>query len=227
MEFEQFGTEEEGDEDAATQYMIEQSLLESSNQKDTTRRRHGSSSGRESAAISTIFTAIRQGNEKVLRELCVGQTDSFLEADSRGWLPLHEAAAQSSQTVLELTYRASGPGSVERRTLLGQTPLFLAVEQGLIENASFLLQHGAQPDSQDHNQDSPLFEAICSDRTDLVKLLLSRGSKVNQEGCHGRCPLHEASRLGRQTLVTMLLEAGARPDPPSHYGLTPLALAAQ
>lgn len=51
---------------------------------------------------------------------------------------------------------ASGPDSVECRTLRGQTPLYLAVERGLIENASFLLKHGAQPDSQDHDQDSPL-----------------------------------------------------------------------
>lgn len=42
-------------------------------------------------------------------------------------------------------------------TLRGQTPLFLAVEHGLIENASFLLKHGASPDIQDDNQDSPLF----------------------------------------------------------------------
>lgn len=45
---------------------------------------------------------------------------------------------------------------MESLTLLGQTALFLAVEQGLIENVSFLLQHGAQPDSLDQEQDSAL-----------------------------------------------------------------------
>ncbi|CAG10755.1 unnamed protein product, partial [Tetraodon nigroviridis] len=39
---------------------------------------------------------------------------------------------------------------------LGQTPLFLAAERGLMENVSFLLQHGADPDSLDQVQDSPL-----------------------------------------------------------------------
>lgn len=38
----------------------------------------------------------------------------------------------------------------------GQTPLFLAVEEGLMENASFLLQHGAQANSQDQELESPL-----------------------------------------------------------------------
>lgn len=38
----------------------------------------------------------------------------------------------------------------------GQTPLFLAVEEGLMENASFLLQRGAQANSQDQELESPL-----------------------------------------------------------------------
>ncbi|XP_047195092.1 dynein axonemal heavy chain 12 [Hippoglossus stenolepis] len=227
MEYQRLGLEEEEeeDDDAATQYMIEQSLLESNKQKETTRddRR----SGCDSAGSSSLFSAIRQGDEKLLKDLSVQQKDRFLQTDDRGWIPLHEAAAQSNQTILELTFRASGPESVERRTFRGQTPLFLAVEQGLIENVSFLLKHGSQPDSQGLEEDSALFVAIRSDRPDLVKLLLQHGSVVNQEGCHGRRPLHEASRLGKAPLVTLLLDAGARPDPHSHYSLTPLALAAQ
>ncbi|XP_071349575.1 ankyrin repeat and SOCS box protein 14 isoform X2 [Trachinotus anak] len=231
MEFQRLGLEEEDDEDdAAIQYMIEQSLLESNKQREPHRDStapDGRSSGLDSADSSLIFTAIRQGNEKLLKDLCVKHKDKFLQTDSRGWIPLHEAAAQSNHTLLELTVKASGRDSLECPTLRGQTPLFLAVECGLIENTSFLLKHGSCPDSQDHDQDSPLLVAIRSDRADLVKLLLLRGSRVNQQGCHGRCPLHEASRLGRASLVTLLLEAGAQPDPRSHYGLTPLALAAQ
>ncbi|XP_019123841.2 dynein heavy chain 12, axonemal isoform X3 [Larimichthys crocea] len=231
MEFEQFRTEDDDDEeDAAIQYMIEQSLLESNKPKETHRdstTRASRSSGPESVDSSTIFTAIRQGNEKLLKDLCVRQKDKFSETDSRGWTPIHEAAAQTNQTILELTFKGSGPDSVERRTLRGQTPLFLAVERGLIENVSFLLQHGAQPDSQDQDEESPMLIAIRSDYIDLVKLLLLRGSRVNHECCHGRRPLHEASRLGKAALVNLLLEAGAQPDPRSHYGLTPLALAAQ
>ncbi|XP_022597877.1 ankyrin repeat and SOCS box protein 14 [Seriola dumerili] len=231
MEFQRLRLEEEDDEDdAAIQYMIEQSLLESNKQKETHRdatTRGGRSSELDCTDSSLIFTAIRQGNEKLLKDLCVKHKDKFLQTDSRGWIPLHEAAAQSNHAVLELTFTASGPDSVECQTLRGQTPLFLAVEHGLIENASFLLKHGSQPDSQDHDQDSPLLVAIRSDRADLAELLLLQGSRVNQEVCHGRCPLHEASRLGKASLVNLLLKAGARTDPRSHYGLTPLALAAQ
>ncbi|XP_027859545.1 dynein heavy chain 12, axonemal isoform X1 [Xiphophorus couchianus] len=222
--------EEDDEEDATVQYMIEQSLLESSKQRES---RRASSAGNEPSAdsgssnISKIFSAIKQGNEKLLKDFSVRLKDEFLRSDSRGWTPLHEAATQSNQAVLEITCTASGPDSLEGRTLRGQTPLFLAVEGGLVENASFLLERGAQPDCQDQDQDAPLFVAIRSDRTDLAKLLLLRGSSVNQAGCHGRRPLHEASRAGNVELVQLLLEAGARPDPRSNYGFTPLALAAQ
>lgn len=45
------------------------------------------------------------GNEKLLKDLCVRQKDKFSETDSRGWTPIHEAAAQTNQTILELTFK--------------------------------------------------------------------------------------------------------------------------
>ncbi|XP_068451960.1 dynein axonemal heavy chain 12 [Clinocottus analis] len=221
--------EEGDDEDAETQYMIEQSLLESNKLKETQRP------SAQRADCSPAVAAIRRGDEELLKELVVRQRDEFSQTDERGWTPLHEAAAQSNQSVLELTLR--GSDAVESRTLRGQTPLLLAVEGGLLENAALLLQHGAQVDSQDQDweqdrdqdqdQDTPLLVATRSGRADLMRLLLLHGCRVNRAGCHGRRPLHEASRLGEAALVTLLLEAGGQPDPRSHYGLTPLACAAQ
>lgn len=122
------------------------------------------------------------GNEKLLKDdLSVHHRDKFSQLDSRGWTPLHAAAVQTNQAVLELTLRgvwrvpsvrpphwpaaasrsvsrrpASGPDPVDCRTPRGQTPLFLAVAEGLLENASFLLKHGAQANSQDQELESPL-----------------------------------------------------------------------
>nr|XP_040059634.1 dynein heavy chain 12, axonemal-like isoform X1 [Gasterosteus aculeatus aculeatus] len=226
MESERFGLqegEEDEDEDPATQYMIEQSLLESNKQKEAQKP----SCGPESADSSPTFSAIRQGDEKLLKDLLLRRREEFSRADGRGWTPLHEAAAQTNQTVLELTLKGSGCGSLESRTRRGQTPLHLAVEGGLMENASFLLQRGAEADSEDQDQDTPLLLAIRSGRADLTKLLLQRGSGVNRGGGRGRGPLHEAARLGKTELVSLLLEAGALTDPRSRDGLTPLALAAQ
>ncbi|KAK7899422.1 hypothetical protein WMY93_020275 [Mugilogobius chulae] len=212
---------EEGDEDAAVQFMIQQSLIESRPKELHT---HFPSCD---AGESQVVTAIRQGNEKLLKKLYVNHVGQFDQPDARGWTVLHEAAAQTNLTVLDLTLKAVGRDFLECPSMIGQTPLHVSIEKGLIENAAFLLKHGANPDAPNQDEDTPIFTAIRSGRSDLVELLLNSGSRVNQEGCHGRCPLHEASKLGNTTLVNLLLKSGARPDPRSHYGLTPLALAAQ
>lgn len=245
-EFPGLGTtdDEEEDEDEATQFMIEESLLDNHKHRET---RHSRRPELEPSVVSQIFAAIKKGDETRLSDLVESGRFGFSDTDCRGWTPLHQAAAQTNQTLLEITFRASSPDGIRRRTAQGQTPLHLAVEAGLLENASFLLQHGADPDGLDQNQiqnqnqnqdqdqnhnqepeqDSPICLAIRSDRSDLVDLLLRGGSRVNRGGLYGRRPLHEASRLGRTGLVDLLLEAGAEPDPRTHYGLTPMALAAQ
>ncbi|CAL8338382.1 unnamed protein product [Merluccius merluccius] len=182
----------------------------------------GSSS---SAEINKIFSAIREGDESLLSALCAAEADKFRETDSRGWIPLHEAVAQSNQTLLELTYRVSGKGSLECRSVCGQTALLVAVERGLMENVCFLLQQGAEPDTSDNNQDTPLLLAVRSGRADLVDVLLSGGCSVNKRGVYGRTAMHEAAQQGSLPLLLRLLRAGGQVDPRSNYDLTPLALA--
>lgn len=85
------------------------------------------------------------------------QTRPFWSSRSKvcvlGPSPLHRPAVASHSVSC---CPASGADSVDCRTPRGQTPLFLAVEEGLMENASFLLQHGAQANSQDQELESPL-----------------------------------------------------------------------
>lgn len=64
----------------------------------------------------------------------------------------------------------SGCGSLESRTRRGQTPLHLAVEGGLMENASFLLQRGAEADSEDQDQDTPLLLGRSSPKAHVPSL---------------------------------------------------------
>ncbi|XP_061796850.1 ankyrin repeat and SOCS box protein 14 [Nerophis lumbriciformis] len=223
MEFTALVMAEDEEEDEDVQYVIEQSLQDSN--KHTQEGFNNTSA--QCADSVAIFTAIRQGGEKLVEDLCGKRRNSFLQTDGRGWTPLHEASTQSNLTILELTYGVSGEEAVEYQTQSGDTALLLAVEGGLLDNVSFLLDRGARPDTRNQDQDSPLLLAIRSGRVDLVKLLLQRGAPVNQEGLHRRRPLHEASRLGRAELVSLLLEAGALPEARSRFGLTPLALAAQ
>ncbi|XP_051957883.1 dynein axonemal heavy chain 12 [Xyrauchen texanus] len=215
------------DEDVATQFIIEQSLLQCHKQTEV-----NNSSGdvcrniQITPAREKIFNAIKHGDENALRKLTVHQR-AFYEEDSTGFIPLHEAAIQSNQNILEITFNASPEDSKHRGTHHGKTALFLAVEKGLVENTCFLLDNGSSPDTLDEEEDSPLIVAIRNNHYDMVKVLLNFNVSVNQEGAHRRTALHEAARLGLTDFVDLLLKNGAHPDPMSTYGLTPLALAAQ
>ncbi|RXN10202.1 ankyrin repeat and SOCS box 14 [Labeo rohita] len=216
------------DEDVATQHMIEQSLLQRHKQAEI----RSSFSGESCRIIQItperekIFNAIKHGDEKSLRKLTVHQR-AFFEEDDTGYIPLHEAAVQNNQNILEITFNASPEDAKHRKTHRGKTALFLAVEKGLLDNACYLLDHGSSPDTLDKEEDSPLVVAIRNNHYDMTKLLLNFSARVNQEGANRRTALHEAARLGLTDFVDLLLKYGAHPDPRSSYGLTPLALAAQ
>ncbi|KAF6312492.1 ankyrin repeat and SOCS box containing 14 [Rhinolophus ferrumequinum] len=152
---------------------------------------------------------------------------AFEEADGIGWLPLHKAAVQLNKNILEITLKASKPSVWEQTTHNGETPLFLAVSNCLLENASFLLLNGCNPNAKNFEGNSPLLTAVLQDSYDMAALLISHGADVNLRCANERTALHEAAKLGRQNMVKLMLASGAHPDPQSSYGFTPLALAAQ
>ncbi|XP_062871748.1 dynein axonemal heavy chain 12 [Trichomycterus rosablanca] len=209
------------DEDEATQYMIEQSLLECGKSRNET-----SGPALEYIDHEEIFTAIRAGNEDALRML-VQCKEAMSMADSRGWIPLHEAAVQQKRIILEITFSASPQGAAQSHTLRGETALFLAVVHGLRDNATFLLQNGYNPDCQNKDEDSPLVAAIKNNQYDLSSLLLRYNASVDQKGSLQRTALHEASLLGLEDYVYLLLQSGANPDSCDTNERTPLGLAAQ
>ncbi|XP_078399038.1 dynein axonemal heavy chain 12 [Cetorhinus maximus] len=173
-----------------------------------------------------IVEAIRTGQEADVRQLSI-HCFAFNEADDRGWLPLHEAAVQLNHAILGATFEASHPSTWERKTLKGETPLFLAVELNLIDNVQHLLVKGCEPNAKDEEGNSLLIAAIRNGALDVTSLLLRFGAAVNLECNNKRTALHEATKLGRKDLVDLLIHAGATIDPRSAFGLTPLALAAQ
>ncbi|CAM9353814.1 unnamed protein product [Bubo scandiacus] len=169
---------------------------------------------------------IKPSQEEALTKL-VRHSSAFEEADQQGWLPVHEAAAQLNQNILEITLKASHAITWEQTTLKGETPLLVAVRNCFVDNVRFLLLNGCNPNVKNEDGDSPLVIAIKLDSYEIASLLINSGAKVNLQCVHERTALHEAARLGRKDLVKLLLRSGADPDPRSGYGLTPLALAAQ
>ncbi|KAJ4934491.1 hypothetical protein JOQ06_007284 [Pogonophryne albipinna] len=211
----------EDDEDEATQYIIEQSLIEYRKLKGL-----NPSDLKPSKDPDEIFKAIKEGDEDALNRLAA-QPEALSRVDERGWIPLHEASAQENKKILEIIFSASPPGAAQCRTLKGETPLFLAVVHGVRDNATFLLQNASSPDLQNDEQDSPLVAAILNDQYDLATLLLRYRANVDQTGPLNRTALHESAFLGLENFVHLLLESCADPNARDIKKKTPLALAAQ
>ncbi|KAM9856224.1 dynein axonemal heavy chain 12 [Aulostomus maculatus] len=216
-----YQSEDDLDQDEATQYIIEQSLIQYRKLKGL-----NPSDLKASEDPDEIFKAIKEGDEEALNRL-TAQPENLSRVDEQGWLPLHGAAVQERKGILEMIFSASPPGAAQCRTLKGETPLFLAVVHGHRENATFLLHNGSSPDLQNDEQDSPLVAAILNDQYDLATLLLRFNAKVDQTGPLNRTALHESAFLGLENFVYLLLESGADPNACDIKYKTPLALAAQ
>ncbi|XP_076598002.1 dynein axonemal heavy chain 12 [Chaetodon auriga] len=216
-----YQSEDDLDEDEATQYIIEQSLIQYRKLKGL-----NPSDLKPSEDPDEIFKAIKEGDEHALNRMLM-QPEILSRVDERGWIPLHEAAVQENRRILEIIFSASPPGAAHCRTLKGETPLFLSVVHGRRETTTFLLQNGCSPDLQNDEQDSPLVAAILNDQYDVATLLLRYNANVDQAGPLNRTALHDSAFLGLENFVYLLLESGANPNACDIKKKTPLALAAQ
>ncbi|XP_058417642.1 ankyrin repeat and SOCS box protein 14 [Diceros bicornis minor] len=222
-----YTSDEEVEDDFDTQLIIQQSLQDSHKPGNTQQALEDESfHSFVSTAWKKIVETIETGKEDALSHL-TKYYSAFDEADGIGWLPLHKAAVQLNKNILEITLKASKPSAWEQTTHNGETPLFLAVSNCLLENARFLLLNGCNPDAKNFEGNSPLLTAVLHDSYDMASLLISYGADVNLRCANERTALHEAAKLGRQDMVKLMLLSGAHPDPQSSYGFTPLALAAQ
>ncbi|KAM8758429.1 ankyrin repeat and SOCS box protein 14 [Rhynchonycteris naso] len=220
-----YTSDEDTDDDFDTQLIIHQSLQDIHMPRTT---QQAPEDGSFRSILSTDCKKIVETIDTVnalahLAKYC----SAFDEADEIGWLPLHKAAVQLNNNILEITLKASKPSVREQTTHKGETPLFLAVSNCLLENASFLLLNGCNPNAKNFEGNSPLLTAVIRDSYDMAALLIRHGADVNLRCANERTALHEAAKLGRLDMVKLMLVSGAHPDPQSSYGFTPLALAAQ
>uniref|UniRef100_A0A2K5YXS8 Ankyrin repeat and SOCS box containing 14 n=1 Tax=Mandrillus leucophaeus TaxID=9568 RepID=A0A2K5YXS8_MANLE len=223
-----YTSNEDTDEDFDTQFIIQQSLQDiykpgTAQHAPKDESSHSFLSADYKKIVETIEKA---GKEDALSHLTKYHS-AFGEADEIGWIPLHKAAVQLNKKILEITLSASDPSLWEQTTHNGETPLFLAVSNCLLENATFLLLNGCNPNAKNFEGNSPLLTAVLRDSYDMAALLINYGADVNLRCANERTALHEAAKLGREDMVKLMLVSGAHPDPQSTYGFTPLALAAQ
>jgi ankyrin repeat protein len=122
------------------------------------------------------------------------------------------------------------------REPLKETPLHIAASNCRIEVAQFLIDHGANLNSIDHDGSSPLHYVILSGRCAIdpdfrkpnilfIEFLLSKGADINLTDNNGNTPLHKAVDKNIKDYVEFLLKKGAKIDIKNILGKTPLMLA--
>lgn len=106
-------------------------------------------------------------------------------------------------------------------------PVKHAAEMKRFDNIDFLLEHGADIDALDTNDNhSALTYAVDQGETDVVTFLLSRGADPSRLDNNGKTGLHYAAENGSIELLRLLLEAGAGPDVTGRKMMSPLTTAA-
>jgi ankyrin repeat protein len=91
-----------------------------------------------------------------------------------------------------------------------KTALMIAVDEGNVEMARLLLDHGADPNATTEYGHRPLLRAVYRGNVELASLLIERGAEVAVEDAWGGTPIAAAARQGSDAMVERLTAAGAR-----------------
>ncbi|KAL0968084.1 hypothetical protein UPYG_G00262170 [Umbra pygmaea] len=177
---------------------------------------------------NVVYTndVINLGDILALQELTKCPT-GFNETDDSGWYPLHKAAVQPMVKVLEKVMNASFMLSLEEKTLMGETPLTLAVMARLVDNVTLLLDHGVSPHTANSKNETPLLLAVRYGSYDVAAALLRGGASVEQVCLKRWTAMHEAAKMGCPDIMVLLLQHGGRVTEIDQDGVTPMAIAVE
>jgi Ankyrin repeats (many copies)/Ankyrin repeat len=107
--------------------------------------------------------------------------------------PLHYAALYGICDVVDFLVVEHSQDVNDRGHFGGMTPLGIASERGCTEFARILLQHGADANARDYNNNTPLHQASQGGHLEIVQLLLSHGADTTACDNYNQTPLHRAS----------------------------------
>ena len=147
--------------------------------------------------------------------------------------------AHGSDVNARMTARPPAKGTYDGNfmSLVGATPLFLAVKASDTELMRLLLDHGADARLGNENDTTPLLVAAGigflegqvpaeeADALEAVAMLVEGGESVTQTNDWDETALHGAAYRGANRIVRYLVERGARLDAADDKGLLPVTVA--
>ncbi|KAK7502989.1 hypothetical protein BaRGS_00005615 [Batillaria attramentaria] len=107
------------------------------------------------------------------------------------------------------------------------SPLHIASQQGYLDVVRCLLDHGADLDSKNEEEQTPIHLAAKFGRTNIVREIIRHDKSVlNDEDENSNTALHLAAQYGHNKVAAVLLELGADVSARNYNQWTPLDLAA-
>ncbi|KAF1377100.1 hypothetical protein PFLUV_G00218420 [Perca fluviatilis] len=174
-----------------------------------------------------LFKAIRVGDVNTVKELTMRPGTNLMTPSKPGWLAIHQAAWYGQDTCLRVLLSAQR-GMINKRSDLGETPLFVAVSNKQLRCVQVLLESAADVNIQNYDKETPLFRACEQNSATMVAVLLNHGALVNTSCTSLGCTaLHEAACRNNVEICDMLLKAGAKLELTNIYGISALFNAAQ
>ncbi len=158
-----------------------------------------------------IFEAAAIGATGRVRELLAGDPELAGAYSSDGWTPLHLASFFGHPEVVDLLLEAGAPLEAKSRNTLANTPLNAAVASNRVEVARRLLEHGADPNTRQHNAVSPLHSAAFNGNLEMVKLLLAHHADPGAITEENRTAAGMAEEKGHEEVAALLRQKLAAP----------------
>ena len=178
-----------------------------------------------------LMTAAEKGQIKVVTYLIehgVRSTNSTTSdyvnlRDDNGQTALHHAVQCFDPVSCEILSCLIEHGGDVNSTYDNCTPLMIAAERGQMKLVTFLIEHGANLDRRDKDDQTALHYAVCGSDVscEILSYLIENGAEVNAFTRHDNCtPLMLACKYGHLNAVTSLIEHGAKVNLQDAFGNT-------
>uniref|UniRef100_A0ABD2WWG8 Uncharacterized protein n=1 Tax=Trichogramma kaykai TaxID=54128 RepID=A0ABD2WWG8_9HYME len=195
---------------------------------------------RDCLGCSPLHWAVISGSKKMFELLLKNGADPNL-ASKNGDTPLHLICDEQEDNddfdkmtmLFELSDDDYKPLRVNAQDERRKTPLIVAVTNGCVKAAEFLLKRGADPNLADEKQLTPLHIICYRSNGRLATTFFRINDEFNQtvqidaRDNEGRTALHAAIFNGNINLVHILLSRGASPNSADKNGFTPLHFVCQ
>jgi ankyrin repeat protein len=167
-----------------------------------------------------LLLAIVKRN-KALVELLLDAGASVEARKSHRQTPLMRAVSLGDLDIIRLLVE-KGPHAIDYKDKSGRTALSRVCEEGYLEMAQVLLEHGADIESRDMDDRTALLYAAKMGPKAIVQLLLDKNADLEAKDNTGRTYLSWALAWNNFENAILLMESGADPESRDNNGLRPL-----